>query len=230
MFARKFDPSIYSDVLAIWDAWMAPKLASQSIASRQPPIGSSLSHNDPQMVSNVPKPTAHEHDALLSGAEFLNPHLSRDDLAPQPATATASGRGGRGASAPAIAPRTVGGLGIVRGLMGANWSGVAPSSLRLVGGKAHIDGEAVRAVEGHGHDEWHPHDGHAHNGHDHEHEGASGLAAGMLLMWISFLVTLGTLFLCYPTVREIGRRLCILRARLFGSGNRTAKPEGLKAF
>ena len=46
MFARKFDPSVYADVLQIWDAWMAPKLASQTVASRQPPIGSSLSHNE----------------------------------------------------------------------------------------------------------------------------------------------------------------------------------------
>ena len=62
IFARKFDPTIYADVLPIWDEWMAAKLPTQSVAPRQPEIASNVIHLDPLLGGGIPSPTAHEHD------------------------------------------------------------------------------------------------------------------------------------------------------------------------
>ena len=65
MFARKFDPTVYNDVLPLWDSWMAAKLETQQPAPRQPSIGNSQIGRDPQLQGDQPSPTAHENDALV---------------------------------------------------------------------------------------------------------------------------------------------------------------------
>ena len=65
MFARKFDPTVYADVLPEWDKWMAAKLETQAPAPRQPVMGYSQSHNDPQLQAGIPAPTSHEGDVLI---------------------------------------------------------------------------------------------------------------------------------------------------------------------
>ena len=71
MFARKFDPTIYADVLPIWDTWMLSKLATDGPGPRQPEIGSASYHNDPRLEANIPTATAHESDALAVDARGL---------------------------------------------------------------------------------------------------------------------------------------------------------------
>ncbi|KAL1510836.1 hypothetical protein AB1Y20_007119 [Prymnesium parvum] len=76
MFARKVDPSIYSDVLPVWDRWMALKLLTQRAADGQPPIAHSLLASDSKLLGNLPAPTEHEFDAIAPS------HIPPDDPLP----------------------------------------------------------------------------------------------------------------------------------------------------
>jgi hypothetical protein len=68
MFARKVDPSIYDDVLPLWDRWMALKLLTQGAALGQPAVAGNLLSADPKLSSNLPPPTSHETDSIWAEA------------------------------------------------------------------------------------------------------------------------------------------------------------------
>ena len=242
MFARKVDPSVYNDVLPVWDAWMAEKVRKQDVemavaqspglallssaAPRQPPIGQSVWHADPGMHANVPAATPHEHDALPEGPEYFNPHLASETG--RAATVASSKRGvfdsaaaaaaRSSTGAPITAPRTVGGLGML---------GAAHAAAAAI--DHNHSAHAVHADDEHAH--LHPHQHDEDDGHDHEHDGQSGVAAGFLFFWVAALLLAASLFVCRATLRELelGRRLGALRARLTGVP-RGRETEDLKAF
>lgn len=79
MFARKVDPTIYADVLPLWDRWMAAKLLTQGPADGQPVVAYSLLAKDPALKGNIPPQTPHEANALAAapGQAPAQPHGGR---------------------------------------------------------------------------------------------------------------------------------------------------------
>lgn len=197
MFARKVDPSIYSDVLATWDAWFAPKLRSQKEAPRQPSIASAPIHTDPSLTSNVPQATTHEYDPLIDGAgwtafsmdgRYTWPKEGRPPVRPPVANASES-------------PTT------------ANTAAAGPDAkaaeARAAGTAAHgHDHDAQRgAATSHDDAAAHAHD---HDEHGHRHEEAPGIVQGIVFMWMAGVLIVGTL----ATAVLVGRplfRLALVR-------------------
>ncbi|KAL3892568.1 MAG: hypothetical protein SGPRY_015006 [Prymnesium sp.] len=64
------DPSIYPDVLPVWDRWMAFKLLTQSNAQGQPGIAQNLLKSTGAISSSLPSATPHERDTLVTSPDF----------------------------------------------------------------------------------------------------------------------------------------------------------------
>ena len=84
-FVRKVDPTIYTDVLDVWDRWMDTKLVTQAPGPRQPLMGSSLTHSDPELRANIPAATSHENDARVDGEYAALPVIDEARAGASPA-------------------------------------------------------------------------------------------------------------------------------------------------
>ena len=224
MFARKFDPSIYSDVFQIWDNWMEGKMKSQGLAPRQPSIGQSLTHADPMLRSNIPGPTPHETDPFLEGDESYNPFYAASRSGAAAAAAggrsnggggllwSSSSDGGGGGMAP-LASRLAQGLamhGLTLHTSASNDPATAPRTNGGLGALSHLarhltqNSSSSHAPSEHGDHEHHDHEEDDHgDGHDHAHEGQTGVAAGFLLFWVVGLLLMATCVVCRMAAREL---------------------------
>ena len=225
MFARKVDPSLYSDVLKTWDDWFAPKLAAQKEAPRQPPIGSSFWHSDVQMTGNIPPATPHEGDPLLEGAaweafsmggRYEWPTNGRPDYAAINAS--------KAAEAAAAAARAKAAAAAAANAAKRQASSSSSSPAGMVGAEHH----------GHGPDEHHLgadrlHGEHDDDDHGHHHEDAPSIVLAFVLAWVGLTFLVGTAVGSYLFGRPLCR-LAWLRIKTSVRGGDERKAESIKAF
>ena len=258
MFARKFDPTIYPDVLPLWDAWISAKVASQTVAPRQPQIGSSLTHNDPSLRANIPGATSHEFDPALNEdgslpVELLNISGDRGGGGDSSAGGIINTGGAGGAvttttsssssSSDNSAANNAARMTVVGGLSASSphaahaaRTGVGEAAA-AAGGVAHWRSDAVAAAAAansrpHAMHSHHNHDDAGGDGHDHAHEEMHGLVPGLILLWVVALLFLAAVCICRFAARdlEIVRRFGSLRLRVAAlmGGGVKPKPEDLQ--
>lgn len=217
MFARKFDPQIYADVLPKWDAWMAEKLRTPSaganvgdkrwLAPRQPPIGQSLTKNDPELRANIPAATVHENEDWLDANGEL--------IAATPSSASH----GATASAGSIAVGSA--AGSAAGSPAHSDAQNAAPKLAVHGSVAPASRPLAAHDEAHTHDHTHAHEHDEDDDHGHHHERAPDTVIGFVVVWIVGVLMGAVFCACRVVAREHGGLrswLGVLRARLLGAG------------